>query len=375
VSLIKRVPESQGWIQRIGEWGVRQHTFMPRMIDLEVSRICNLNCPACMRRADTSLAQTKPNGEVYCSLTKFQAIYEQIPTLGTLNFMGDGEPLMNPELMDIIHYASLNDIHTVLTTNGALLTQQIVNQLTREKVYHIHISVDAAEAELYEKLRFGSDWKLINENLRLVGKSGIPLCINVVLTQQNMSQMLKIVQLAYEVGAKEITFLMPICAYGDDTKIRPKANAQNEILFADAKALCDKLGIKWIFPLTLNPTFRRFSFPFIRPEISLEGDLWACCYSLGRGTTWVESREVTIPPGTYNMGNMFKKGFKDVWYGPKYQALRKKYIETEVKKGTIITREDYVRHIEDVEQRIKNGTADPFAHCEICPARWGMACS
>lgn len=348
---------------------------MPRMIDLEVSRVCNLNCPACMRRADTSLAEMHKGDlqeDKFCTLEKFQEIHKQIPSLGTLNFMGDGEPLTNPELNDIIHYASLNDIHTVLTTNGTLVNHKHIKHWEENKVYHIHVSVDAAEEKLYEKLRVGADWHTTLHNLQLIGSSSIPLCINVVLTQENIFQMPKMVKLARLVGAKEITFLMPICAYGDDRAIRPEITQETIVLFDETKKLCQELGISWIFPLTLNPTWRRFSFPFIRPEISLEGDLWACCYSLGRGTTWMFGEEIHIPGGTYNMGNMFEKGFREVWYGEKYKALRKKYIDTEIPKGTIITREEYANRIAEVEGR---ASPDMFAHCEICPARWGMACS
>lgn len=367
--MLKRIPESQGWIQRIGEWAVRQRTFMPRMIDLEVSRVCNLACPACMRRAETSLSHIESK---YCSLDRFRAIHEQIPTLGTLNFMGDGEPWMNPELPDIIHYAHLKGIHTVLTTNGTLLNEDRVEFLTKNSIYHIHVSVDAAHKELYEQVRVGATWESTLENLFLVGKSGIPFCINTVLTKKTIKDMPDIVRLAKTVGAREVSFLMPICAYGPDADIRPDNNPTNRDIFRETAYLCALLGVKWIFPLTLDPTFRRFSFPFIRPEISVEGDLWACCYSLGRGTTWMMGEEIHIPKDTYVMGNMFKDGFKEVWYGEKYQELRAVYKRTELPKGTVISREEYVRLIQDVESRENKGR---FDHCEICPARWGTACS
>jgi len=368
----KRIPESQGWLQRTGEWVIRQHTFMPRMIDLEVSRICNLSCPACMRRADSSLAQIHKNDEVFCTLDRFTEMHKQIPTLGTLNFMGDGEPLLNPEILDIIHYAAVHNIHTIFTTNGTLFNKKIVSRMVADKVFRIHMSVDAAERTMYEKMRVGAVWGETLENLYLVGNSGIPLCINTVLTQQNIQQMPDIVHLAKNVGAREVSFLMPLCAYGPDIDIRPKNNWENQQTFLDTYRLCAELNIRWTFPLTLDPTFRRFSFPFIRPEISIEGDLWACCYSLGRGTTWMMGEEIHIPEGTYVMGNMFKEGLKQIWYGDRYKELRQKYIDTELPKGTIISRGKYVEMIKDVESR-KN--PDQFAHCEICPARWGTACS
>jgi len=367
---IKRIPETQGWIQRIGEWAIRQHTFMPRMIDFEISRVCNLNCPACMRRADSSLAQSRKEIP-YATVDTFKAIHEQIPTIGTLNFMGDGEPFMNPQANDIIHYASLNNIYTVITTNTTLLDSYIINYWRKNKVYRVHASVDAI-GELYEEVRVGAEWGKTHENLKLLGQSGIPFCINAVLTKKTTPHMLDIVKLAKEVGAKEVTYLMPICTYEDisDLEVRPEANEQNQMLFLRTKKLCEVLGINWIFPLELNPTFRRFSFPFIRPQISIEGDIYACCYSLGRGRVWYEGYQYDVPD--YNMGNMFKEGFNEVWHNDGYKEIRRIYKESEVKKGTVISRQEL---LERTKFEMEDGHGEKYAHCRICLARWGMACS
>ncbi len=365
----KRVPETQGWVQSIGEWAIRQHTFMPRMIDLEVSRVCNLSCPACMRRASTSLAQLYKDAP-FRTLDGFREVHRQIPTLGTLNFMGDGEPLMNPELNDIIHYASLNNIYTVVTTNATLLNKGIIDKWEKDKVYKIHASIDASRKELYEEVRVGAEWEKTLENLKLIGKGRIPLCINVVVTQKTINGMLDCIRLCKEVNAKEITFLMPICTYGDDRDIRPKVTQSNYILFAEATQWCRTLGIKWVFPIGLNPTFRRFSFPFIRPQISIEGHLYACCYSLGRGKVWFEEYGYEVP--SYNMGNMFKEGFREIWYGEGYREIRRIYKETEVRKGTVITRRELLRRTKVI---IENPNEGRYDHCKICLARWGMACS
>ena len=365
---LKKIPETQGFIQRMGEWAVRQHTFMPRMIDWEVSRVCNLNCPDCMRRADSSLAQSRKELP-YGTLKDFRRIHEQIPTIGTLNFMGDGEPLMNPQLKDIIRYASLNNIYTVITTNATLINKSIVEHWERNKVYKVHASVDAI-GKLYEEIRVGAEWGKTYENLKLVGRSKIPLCINVLLTQKTIAGMPEMVRLAKEVGARDITFLLPICTYGDDRKIKPENNLSNRLLFIETKRLCKELGINWVFPLSLDPTFRRFSFPFARPQISVEGDIFACCYSLGRGEVWYEGYNYKVP--SYNMGNMFKEGFRSIWYGENYREIRRIYKETEIKKGTIITREALLRMTKEVMENPNRGKYD---HCKICLARWGQACS
>jgi MoaA/NifB/PqqE/SkfB family radical SAM enzyme len=321
-----------------------------------------------MRRADSSLAQLRKETP-FCTLDRFREILGEIPTIGTLNFMGDGEPLMNPELHDIIHCASLKDIHTVLTTNATLMTYEDIEFFRDNRVYRIHTSVDAPRAELYEKMRVGAEWRKTYESLKMVGRSGISFCVNMVLTKQNIHEMPDMVRLCKEVGAREVTFLMPICTYGDDREVRPDDNRGNRQLFTDTQRVCNELGIKWIFPLTLNPTFRRFNFPFIRPQISIEGDIFACCYSLGRGKVWYEGYGYEVP--NYNVGNMFRDGFRKVWYGEDIREIRQIYKESEEKRGQVIPRQELLRRTQEMMENPNN----KYDHCRVCLARWGMACS
>ena len=244
----------------------------------------------------------------------------------------------------------------------------MVEHWKKNKVYRIHASVDAV-GDLYEEIRVGAEWDKTYENIRLIGQSGIPFCINVVLTKKTIDGMLDMIKMTHQIGAKEITFLMPICAYGDDREIRPEDNETNRQMFSNAAELCRRLGIKWIFPLELNPTFRRFNFPFIRPQISMEGDMFACCYSLGRGKVWFEGYGYKVPD--YNMGNMFKKGFHEVWHGEGFKKIRSIYKESEVPKGTVISRQELLERTKAIMEQ-----EDPdFEHCKICLAILGMACS
>jgi hypothetical protein len=106
--------------------------------------------------------------------------------------------------------------------------------------------------------------------------------------------------------------------------------------------------------------------------MSIEGDLFACCYSLGRGKVWFMGYEYEIPENTYNMGNMFKEGFREVWFGDAYQELRQIYRDTERKRGSVISREKLLRM---TKETMENPNAGRFDHCKVCLARWGAACS
>ena len=42
---------------------------------------------------------------------------------------GVGEPLIHPNIIEMIEYANKNGIHTILGTNGTLLTRDLTNRL------------------------------------------------------------------------------------------------------------------------------------------------------------------------------------------------------------------------------------------------------
>lgn len=365
---LRRIAESNSLLERVAEEVVRWKVMMPRMVDLESSRVCNLKCPGCPRNAESSLCHV---GERYVTLERVKYLLEQIPTLATFNFMGDGEPLCNPEFNDIIHAIGSKGINTIVTTNGTLLTQKIIEGWERDKVYRVHMSIDGTTKEVYEEERVGAEFEKTIENLRLLCRSGINVCVNMMLYEHTIGEMPGMIKLCKEAGAKEVTFLMPICALGSDNNgdlARPKANIRNYEIFQETKQLCNKLGVNWIFPIDLHPMFRRLSFPFTRPQITLDGEVYSCCYMIGRGKTWFDGHLVEIPSQNYILGNMFKQDFREIWYSDAMNELRDTIKRTERKRGTIITRQE-------LREMRENTGKGRFAYCEACLPRWGMACS
>ena len=365
---LRRIAESNSVLERVAEEVVRWKVMMPRMVDLESSRVCNLKCPGCPRNSESSLCHT---GDRYVTLEKVGNLLEQIPTLATFNFMGDGEPLCNPEFNDIIHLIGSKGINTIVTTNGTLLTKEIIEGWKRDKVYRVHVSIDGATKETYERERVGAVFEKTLENLKLLCESGISVCVNMMLYEDTIKEMPGMVRVCKEAGAKEVTFLMPICALGSDNDgslQRPERSLRNYELFQEAGKLCKELGVKWIFPIDLNPMFRRLSFPFTRPQVTLDGNVYSCCYMIGRGKTWFDGHLVDIPSEDYILGNAFKQDFREIWYSDAMNELRDTVKRTERKRGTVITREE----LKEMREHIGKGR---FAYCEACLPRWGMACS
>ena len=67
-------------------------------------------------------------------------------------FSGSGEPLLHPNMSDFLALAQSKGVKTSLVTNGLLITEPLVHELTRLGVKDIGISVWAGSEKIYRDL-------------------------------------------------------------------------------------------------------------------------------------------------------------------------------------------------------------------------------
>jgi len=78
---------------------------------------------------------------------------------------GVGEPLFHPNIIEMIEYANKSGIHTMLGTNGTLLTKDLTNRLFNSGLDIIELSIDAATSSTYNKIRGGKNYEQLLKNL------------------------------------------------------------------------------------------------------------------------------------------------------------------------------------------------------------------
>ena len=112
----------------------------PLRFNIEPTNYCNLSCSMCPRELN------RPFG--YMNISLFQKIIDESILYGkrliiTLN--KDGEPLLHPELSQMIKYAKdKKAAHKInFYTNGILLTEAKSVELIKSGLDTMHISVDA----------------------------------------------------------------------------------------------------------------------------------------------------------------------------------------------------------------------------------------
>jgi MoaA/NifB/PqqE/SkfB family radical SAM enzyme len=116
------------------ESGKRLFDRKPLQCSLYVTDRCNLDCAYC-----TEYDNSRPHP----SLDDLKKWIRKIRQLGTMRIaLVGGEPLVHPDIVEIVRYCRELGFATSLTTNGFLLTRKLVAELEEAGLQVMQISVD-----------------------------------------------------------------------------------------------------------------------------------------------------------------------------------------------------------------------------------------
>jgi MoaA/NifB/PqqE/SkfB family radical SAM enzyme len=144
--------------------------------------------------------------------TIFKFIEKNEKDIVFVSLMG-GEPLLHPDIEEIIDFLQAKDgIFVMIGTNGLLIEEKID---ILKKVDHVYISIDGDEP-IQEIVRQNSLTHIL-KGIGLLKKNKISISLNTVLTKYNINNLDYIVKLAKEKGIKFIN-IFPLHSGTDKTK-------------------------------------------------------------------------------------------------------------------------------------------------------------
>lgn len=113
-----------------------------------ITRTCNLKCVHCYSDSEAKAYEGELDvGEVRAVLGDLAAF--KVPAV----LFSGGEPLIRPDIFELIEYARGRGLHVVLSTNGTLITPEIARRLVDLKLAYVGISLDSATPEVHDAFR------------------------------------------------------------------------------------------------------------------------------------------------------------------------------------------------------------------------------
>lgn len=193
-------PAAQAYEERTG-------IKAPRIIAWEITRSCNLSCAHCRAAAEFGHYA----GEL--TLSQIKATIDDIVTItNPIIILTGGEPLMRPDIWEIVDYAHEKGAMPVIGTNATLITDEIAAQMAEHRIPRISVSVDFPNAEAHDAFRGQPGcFDATIAGIKLAKAHGIGVQINMTVTKLNADKMEEMHSLAESLGvdAFHIFMLVP----------------------------------------------------------------------------------------------------------------------------------------------------------------------
>ena len=333
--------------------------YYPSRLQIEHSGVCNARCIMCSHSYTNNFGRRFLNWDVISALEPIFPYVEQILLHGI------GEPFLNPNIREFLELYAKYSIRVSCVTNLTVMDEELA-QLIGKTFRSLTISCDGAKRETFERIRRGTSFLQVCENIRLLKKicPALELRFNVVCMRQNLREIPDIIDLAQELGvsAVGISGLMAQKVLGnsqDEIEHYPKTAAyylQETVRRAKQKGVrllqlpvgfnddhpvpsADEITKMNGFPFrqsdsffqNLHEQYRRMNSqkPIVRadtveyavpgpcgcdgicdyftenPYIDINGDMTSCCID-----------------GIHIMGNVLREPFAKIWNCPSYRRMR-----------------------------------------------------
>lgn len=266
----------------------------PAKFHIITSNVCNLKCIMCPYHSDRYIEYYKSDffdKPIFMSEKTFSKIAEYVnKNKMSLQFGQLEEPLMHKNIFKFLNMIN-KESYIHITTNGTLLNDYKIDKLLNSGINSFMVSIDAATSEMYEKIRGGNLDKLernVKKLIKKASKNGIRSMVSFVMNNESIHEKELFFNKWKDSGVRQITFYIP-------TNFIPETGKQVRYDMYDKgkRFICD--------------------MPWRAAVIYPNGEISLCCNSMIE-VGW---------RGIVSMGNINNSSIDDIWYGKRYETLRK----------------------------------------------------
>src|SRR3954469_24812224 len=138
---------------------------LPHFVQIEPVGQCNLRCQMC----PIQFRHDGPSGGVaFMAYEEFTRLIDQFVGVQELHLQGLGEPMMHPRLFDMVAYAAGQGVRVTTNSNLTLLNARRAERCVTSGLDDLHVSIDGASAETYERIRVRAHLDRVARNLELL---------------------------------------------------------------------------------------------------------------------------------------------------------------------------------------------------------------
>lgn len=274
---------------------------------------CNLRCEHCYQDAAERTDRELSTAEA-------KEMIDGIARAGfrVMIFSG-GEPLMRPDIYELVSYAAGRGLRPVFGTNGTLITDAVAAKLKEAGAAAMGISVDSLDRDRHDQFRgLPGAFDRTMAGIEACRRAGLPFQIHTTVLQWNRDEVCEITREAERLGARAhyIFFLIPV---GRGVNVQPEALD----VVANEDLLCQIMHTSTEVSIEVKPTCAP-QFTRVAKQLGVETRFSRGCLA---GLTYcVVGSEGIVRPCAYMVdeaGDVREQPFDEIWASsPIFKRLR-----------------------------------------------------
>jgi MoaA/NifB/PqqE/SkfB family radical SAM enzyme len=304
---------------------------LPAVLYIETTNRCDSLCQTCIRTFQT----LEPPKDL--TLDELRRLVEQLPRLQRVLLHGIGEPLLNPQLFEMIAYLKGRGVAVVFNSDAIGLTDKRRRALIDSGLDELRVSMDAANPETYRAIRGVPMFHRVVENVtalvdlqRELGVSTPKVSLWFTVMKKNLRELPDFIRLAGKIGAAEVN-VQRLIYYGQGLAVQEQSRygaltALETRMLAEADHLCRELGILLtasgdttpeasLTPEECDRPWAGCQRPWSLSYVTANGNVLPCCIS-----PWTAKDYAGLI-----LGNALQDSFVEIWNGKRYQRFRTQF--------------------------------------------------
>lgn len=284
---------------------------------------CNLQCRHCYQEGEPSVEMAWPEirqgvEEIAEMIQAWSEAYE-ISFSPSVNVTG-GEPLLRPDLFQILELLGRKGFALYLLSNGILIDREKARQLSGVGVKGVQISLEGPEP-IHESIRGKGSYSRSLEGVRNLVSEGIQVTLNMTLSELNAGNLKEMVEVTKALGAARLGFsrLVPSgkgTALGTELLTKEKVKDLYQEIFPQTHE-----GLEIV---TGDPIVQQMNSPD-DPEDTGDIPFGGCAAGLTGLTLLPDGRVFPCRRLPIPIGNIRKDSLRELWItSPVLERLRDK---------------------------------------------------